>query len=129
MPISAENRRRYPKNWREISARIRFERAEGRCECEGECGKHVPGTRCEGRHGHPNPKTKRIICLTVAHLNHVPEDCADENLKAMCNACHLAYDADHHAANAKRSREAKRQRITEKAGQLAFEAQCFGPVR
>lgn len=124
MPISAENRGRYPKNWREISTRIRFERAGGQCECAGECGKHAPGVRCEGRHGHLNPRTHRRICLTVAHLDHIPEHCDDTNLKAMCNACHLAYDADHHAANAKRSREAKRARIADKAGQLAFEIAC-----
>ena len=34
MPIKKENKNKYPKNWKEISNRIRFERAEGRCECE-----------------------------------------------------------------------------------------------
>ena len=38
MPIRPENRRRYPKDWKAISARVRFERAGGRCECSGECG-------------------------------------------------------------------------------------------
>lgn len=128
MPISPENRARYPKEWRAISARIRFERAGGRCECEGECGKHPHGVRCEGRHGHPNPRTRRTITLTVAHLDHVPEHCDDDNLRAMCNACHLAYDAAHHAANARRTREEKRRRVLDKAGQLAFETACFGPA-
>ena len=35
--------------------------------------------------------------LTVAHLNHTPEDCRPENLRAWCSACHLRYDAKHHA--------------------------------
>lgn len=124
MPIAAENRKRYPSNWRDISARIRFERAESRCECEGECGKHPAGARCEARHGHINARTGGRICLTVAHLDHTPEHNDDDNLKAMCNACHLAYDADHHAENARRTREEKRRKIAEKAGQLAFEVEC-----
>lgn len=32
------------------------------------------------------------FCLTVAHLNHQPEDCRPENLKALCAPCHLRYD-------------------------------------
>jgi len=124
MPISPANRARYPKNWRDISQRIRFERAAGQCECTGECGKHAPGIRCEGRHGHINPRTMRRITLTVAHLDHTPENCGDDNLRAMCNACHLAYDAAHHAINARRTREAKRQRVLDKAGQLAFGLEC-----
>ena len=35
MPIAPENRHRYPPKWNENSRRIRFERAEGRCECTG----------------------------------------------------------------------------------------------
>jgi hypothetical protein len=30
--------------------------------------------------------------LTVAHLDHTPENCADENLKALCQRCHNTYD-------------------------------------
>ncbi len=37
-----------------------------------------------------------VIVLTVAHLNHTPEDCRPENLAAMCQRHHLAYDAQHH---------------------------------
>jgi hypothetical protein len=36
------------------------------------------------------------IVLTVAHLNHTPGDDRDENLKAMCQWCHLNYDKEHH---------------------------------
>jgi len=32
MPIRPENKDRYPDDWDQISHRIRFERAEGRCE-------------------------------------------------------------------------------------------------
>ncbi len=37
------------------------------------------------------PKIQRFT-LTVAHLNHQPEDCRPENLKALCSTCHLRYD-------------------------------------
>ena len=32
----------YPEGWHEFSQQIRFARAGGRCECEGECGLHQP---------------------------------------------------------------------------------------
>jgi hypothetical protein len=31
--------------------------------------------------------------LTVAHLNHRPEDCRPENLRALCAPCHCRMDA------------------------------------
>ncbi len=48
-----------------------------------------------------------VIVLTVAHLNHQPEDCRPENLAAMCQRHHLAYDHDHHRANAQATRRLK----------------------
>ncbi len=96
MPIHAEDQRRYPVNWKAISNRIRFERAGGRCECEGGCGLHE-GRRCGETHGQPARFANGLIVLTVAHLDHTPENCADENLRAMCQRCHLRYDREHHA--------------------------------
>ena len=98
MPIRPENRKRYPKNWRKISERIRHERAKGRCECVGECGlDHANGglesTRCPEWNGMEHTDTGSIVVLTVAHLDHQPENCADDNLKAMCQRCHNRYDA------------------------------------
>ncbi len=123
MPISKANAARYPANWKEISHRIRFVRAEGRCECQGECGDDHGG-RCEARHGHAHPVTGSLVVLTCAHRNHVPEECEDSNLFAACARCHLKYDRHHHAANAKRTNDAKRQAVLEKAGQLAFAVEC-----
>jgi hypothetical protein len=119
MPIRPENRARYPKNWKAISLHIRSERAGDRCECTGQCGDdHRRGDSSFGRCGAPNGK---IVCravddsgrwvlgdacfvhrfvrviLTVAHLDHQPENCADANLLAMCQYCHLRYDREHHA--------------------------------
>ena len=99
MPIRIENRFRYPKDWPEISRRIRFERAGGRCECSGQCGKGHDAIedagRCHWRHGELLPSGRPII-LTTMHLNHDPGDCRDENLLAGCQGCHLRYDMRQH---------------------------------
>jgi hypothetical protein len=46
-----------------------------------------------------------VIVLTVAHLNHQPEDCRPENLAAMCQRHHLAYDLQHHRQTAYATRK------------------------
>src|SRR3990167_2751561 len=97
---------KYPKNWKDISLAIRA-RSGGRCECHGECGLHrTTGgpRRCVERNGEPAKWAKGKVVLTVAHLNHTPEDCRDENLKAMCQRCHLRYDLKHHQQNAYQTR-------------------------
>jgi hypothetical protein len=104
MPIRPENRGRYPSDWKEISQRIRFQRAAGRCECEGECGRGTHAGRCPNLHGGEAYGTGSTVVLTVAHLDHVPENCGDENLKAMCQGCHLHYDREHHAETSYRTR-------------------------
>lgn len=94
MPIREENKKRYPPDWPEISQRIRYERAGN--TCEGSPGFYPD---CRAKNGEPHPVTGSKVVLTVAHLNHEPEDCRDENLLAMCQRCHLTYDARHHAEN------------------------------
>lgn len=106
MPIHPDNRARYPKDWKAISQRIRFDRAGGRCECDGECGIDHEG-RCQAEHGKPNPMTGNNVVLTTAHLDHTPENCGDDNLKAMCQRCHLRLDRDHHATNSRQTRMRK----------------------
>jgi len=78
-------RERYPANWKEIANAIK-EAADWKCQ---KCGK-----QCR-RPGEPFDTHKNT--LTVAHLNHIPEDVRPENLMAMCSICHLRYDAAHHA--------------------------------
>lgn len=46
--------------------------------------------------------------LTVAHLNHEPSDCREENLRAWCAPCHLRYDADHHGEARREGERLKR---------------------
>lgn len=110
-PIRPENRGRYPADWKQISDRIRFERAEGQCECEGECGMpaHLAeGGRCPNLHDHPSAYSGAPVVLTTAHLDHQPENCDPQNLRAMCQGCHLWYDRKHHAETRAATREATR---------------------
>ncbi len=99
----------YPSHWKALSHRIRVERAQGRCECEGECGLHRthPGPRrCEELDRHPAKWAKGLVVLTVAHLCH-DSTCDDEaHLKAMCNRCHLRLDVKQHQRNAYQTRRA-----------------------
>lgn len=110
-PIRAENRHRYGHDWPKFSRQIRFDRAEGRCECEGECGRGTHEGRCPNRHGEPAYGTGSKVVLTVAHLCHTPE--CREHVKAMCQGCHLHYDREHHA----RTRAATRTAALADAGQ------------
>lgn len=89
MPIKPENRKRYPKNWKEIRAKI-LERANHRCEWAG----------CKAINGYNNPITGSKVVLTIAHLDHIPEHCDESNLRAWCQLHHLRYDAEHHAETA-----------------------------
>jgi hypothetical protein len=43
----------------------------------------------------PRLRTIRVV-LTVAHLNHTPGDDRDENLRSLCQWCHLTYDGRFH---------------------------------
>ena len=110
MPIRPENRDRYPADWPTISLAVR-EAAGWRCECTGECGRppgHLAGDdgRCWNRKGEAAYGTGSTVVLTVAHLYHTPENCSEENLRAMCQGCHLHYDRDHHAQTRAASRAA-----------------------
>ncbi|NCN09717.1 MAG: hypothetical protein GW938_07725 [Leptospira sp.] len=96
MPIRPENKERYPSNWKEISYRIRFERAEGFCEW------------CGAENYKPHPITGSKVILTTAHINHIPEDCRDENLAALCQRCHLNHDRHIHIKNRRENREKRR---------------------
>lgn len=43
--------------------------------------------------------TGSVVWLQTAHLDRNPWNNDPANLKAMCPKCHLAYDAEQHAAN------------------------------
>jgi hypothetical protein len=131
MPIKPENRARYPKDWKRISLRIRNERAGNKCEqCGAKNGETIlrgtgndagtyqrddlmicnaeTGEELGTWYGEFTGKPVRVV-LTVSHTNHDPSDCRDDNLRALCQRCHLAHDREHHqreAANTRRSRKA-----------------------
>ena len=103
----------YPEDWEAIALAIK---EESNWTCE-ECGRpcRQPGesrpalcTRIETEHpkwagdlyelGEDEesmliaiPKLTRFT-LTVAHLDHVPENCDRSNLRALCAPCHCRYD-------------------------------------
>jgi hypothetical protein len=116
MPIKPELRGFYPENWREISRRIRFERAAGICQG---CGRpHGATIRClpDGRwfdptwrNGRGRParwpdlvETAQIrhtrVVLAAAHLDHDPRNNRMRNLKSLCQRCHMIHDRQHHLA-------------------------------
>lgn len=43
------------------------------------------------RIGNPSVCEAEIV-LTIAHLDHIPENCDPSNLRALCQRCHLTYD-------------------------------------
>jgi hypothetical protein len=100
MPIKPENKHLYPDNWHEIVARIR-KRSGGRCEFEDE-----NGNRCEARQYKPHPITGARVVLTVAHLDHIPQHCEDDNLRDACQRCHNRYDAGHRQETRRKTKEA-----------------------
>jgi hypothetical protein len=91
----------YPANWRTFSAEIRFARAKGRCECEGQCGMHTPNPnprRCVEAHRQPARWFHGRVTLTVAHLCTCTPLCAiHEHVIAACQRCHLRIDRYKHA--------------------------------
>lgn len=109
----------YPPNWKEISDAVKA-RAGYQCEWV-----EKDGTRCERKQYEPIPGSKNPYAktvLTVAHLNHNPQDCRVENLRAWCQAHHLRYDALLHAEHAKETRLRKQHEAALEAGQvLLFE--------
>lgn len=87
----------YPPNWKQIALSIK----EG---CGWIC--QFCGMQCR-KPGEAFDTHKRT--MRVAHLNHTPMDVRLDNLRGLCSACHLRYDAQHHARNAAATRR-RRQR-------------------
>ena len=114
MPIDYSD---YPDDWHDISKQIRIERANNRCECTGECGydhtiffdskERFIDHRCIALNGKLHPISGSKVVLTVAHLGiakpygipgdkHDKHDVRPDNLKAMCQLCHLSFDFNDH---------------------------------
>src|SRR5262245_5130063 len=82
VPILPENRARYPADWPQTRARI-LARAGNACEGS------PAYPDCRAANGAPHPVTSSVVVLTIGHLDHTPEHCGDENLRAWCQRCHL----------------------------------------
>ena len=118
----------YPPNWKsEIRPRI-LERDGNCCKFCGvenhafgirlESGKFLPLEGMELEAADADGLKVIQIVLTVAHLqNPDPMDCRDENLAALCQKCHIAYDTKTHAKNSKATREANKRA---KTGQISL---------
>lgn len=131
MPIKPDNRARYPADWPQIRAAI-LERADHRCEkCSAGNGTYITRGAGEdadtymtgsgdvfdaetggylGRARASDYCHGKTICvvLTIAHLDHTPENSDPDNLRSWRQRCHLRYDAAHHARNAWQTRRARK---------------------
>lgn len=97
MPIKPENKLRYPSNWKQIRSEI-LERANHQCE-----GSPLyPDCRVKNYTIHPITGSK--VILTIAHLDHTPENSDPTNLRAWCQRCHNTYDMPERARRRKTNR-------------------------
>lgn len=130
MPIKPENKARYPSGWKVIREAI-LVRAGHCCE-QCKVKNHTRIARGAGRDvdtymtddadvycadsgqylGRCRMDSYEVlrmtdIVLTIAHLDHTPENCRPENLKALCQRCHLRYDAKLHSETAQITRRSR----------------------
>ena len=137
MPIRPELRKFYGRVWRTVTRPRILKRAGDKCE---QCGvpnhtevKRVGGCWLEvtvcwklgatqvwmtctraALESKPEGRIRKVrIVLTVAHLNHVSGDDRDENLKALCQWCHLNYDLLHHKETRTNRKDAGRPLLLE----------------
>jgi hypothetical protein len=88
MPISTQNKIRYPADLALRSHFVRHVRARNRCEW------------CGAANGQTHPATGSTVVLTTAHVHdHRPEAASLLNLAALCQLCHNRLDAPIRAAN------------------------------
>lgn len=162
MPIKKENKDRYPENWKEIRQKI-LERAENKCEfCGipnksiivykdgkvskvarprdfdyevwGSVGKNYTAADCKGKlHKYKNS----LVVLTIAHLDQTPENCEEDNLRALCQKCHNKLDAPYRALHRKidtLTNELKRYKkfrddINNALFMDAYDERCYVPTK
>lgn len=118
MPIRADLKPLYPPEWPALSRHIRFEIAGGRCQdCSRPHLRYVL-TMKDGRWFDPvdvvwrdaggnqcsfpgwveairTGRASRVV-LATAHLDNNPANAAIENLRALCQWCHLRRDREFH---------------------------------
>lgn len=92
MPIDYKD---YHPKWSLISRLIRFKRANNLCEW------------CGAENYKPHPVTGSKVVLTVAHIDRNKSNNRFENLKALCQRCHLSHDLPQHINNRRYGRNYK----------------------
>lgn len=109
----------YPPDWEAIALEVK-ERSDWKCEG---CGKPCrrPGQTFfdfaypyleSGEMGQDDLDHPQRFTLTVAHLNHKPDDCRPENLRTLCAPCHCRMDL--------KARGTKQRLNRERQGQLSL---------
>lgn len=116
MPIKPENKHLYPKNWKEIRASI-LERAGNKCEFCGVENHSMQDRYRQDYQGGCKELYQIKVVLTIAHLDNDPTNNNPDNLRALCQKCHLTYDAKMHAAHAAETRRLQREK---EEGQLSL---------
>lgn len=115
MPIRPENKKLYPKNWKSIRGKILL-RSKNKCEFCGvenyaigyrdENGKFIETVGIGEQDAAFLDKEKLIkIVLTIAHLDHNPLNNDENNLRALCQRCHLRYDLEHRKETRKKNKK------------------------
>lgn len=106
MPIRADRKHLYlgggthSKEWKNFRAGL-LSRADNRCEGTP----HFP--ECRAENSKPHPVTGSKVVLTIAHMDHDESHADPAKCRALCQRCHLTWDAKHHALNAARTRRRK----------------------
>lgn len=102
MPIDYKD---YHPKWTLIVRLIR--NRSGNC-CEG--SPKYPDCRAEN--GKPHPVTGSKVVLTTAHMDHDKDNNRFDNLKHLCQRCHLTHDLPQHINNRKYGRNWKRDQLS-----------------
>jgi hypothetical protein len=103
MPIDYSE---YPPNWFTELRPAVLDRA-GHC-CEGSPA--YPD--CKVPNHQPHPITGSKVVLTIAHMDRDKTNNDLDNLRALCQRCHLRHDIAQHVANRKYGRNWKRYQLS-----------------
>ena len=102
MPIDYKE---YHPKWTLI---VRLIRKRSKNKCEG-TDNHP---NCRAYNGQPHPETGSIVVLTTAHMDHDKNNNRFDNLRHLCQRCHLDWDKNQHAMNRKYGRNWKRDQLS-----------------
>lgn len=112
MPIDYKD---YAHNWKTTIVPAIRKRSGNKCEGSP---KHPS---CRAVNGEPHPDTGSMVVLTTAHMDHnktnnyyhpIYADHPQNNLRHLCQRCHLGHDINEHVANRKYGRNHKGEHQT-----------------